>query len=63
MPTEAPRTLIGVLVAVVALLAAGVVAVGILVATNGQPDPPPALPAVEEPLGTHLDDLLESVTP
>ena len=62
VPTKR-RGLIGVLIAVVALLAAGVIAVGILVATNEKPDPAPTLPAVEEPLGTHLDDLLESVTP
>ena len=61
-PAKRPKV-VGILVAVVALLAAGVIAVGILIATNGQPDPPPTLPAVEEPLGTHLDELLESVTP
>lgn len=48
---------------VVALLAAVAVALGVAVAQTGESDPPPSLPAVEEPLGTHLDDLLEAVTP
>ena len=52
--------------AVVALIVAGALAVGVLVATSRENDAgsrPPTLPAVEEPLGGHLDDLLESVTP
>ena len=61
-PANRPKV-IRALIAVVALLAAGVIAVGVLIATNGRSDPPPTLPAVEEPLGTHLDELLESVTP
>jgi serine/threonine protein kinase len=54
---------IAVIVAVIALLVAGATAVGILVATTKPDTAVPTLPAVEEPLGTHLDDLLESVTP
>jgi serine/threonine protein kinase len=64
LPAKRPKG-IAVIGAVIALIVTGAAAVGILVATT-QPDPAssvPTLPAVEEPLGTHLDDLLESVTP
>lgn len=63
-PAKRPKG-IAAIVAVLAVVVAGAIAVGVLLATT-QPDAGstvPTLPAVEEPLGTHLDDLLESVTP
>ena len=48
--------------AVVAVVLVLVVAALVLVNVTGGTDEPPALPAVDEPLGTHLDDLLQSVT-
>ncbi|QIG39973.1 serine/threonine protein kinase [Microbacterium sp. 4R-513] len=51
---------VGVLLAIAV---ATVIAVGVAVSTNSAPDPTPSLPAVEEPLGTHLQDLLDEVTP
>ena len=63
-PARRPKG-IAAIVAVLAVVVAGAIAVGVLLATT-QPDAGstvPTLPAVEEPLGTHLDDLLESVTP
>ncbi len=41
-----------------------VVIVGLLIwGTADQPAIPPTLPAVEEPLGGHLQQLLDAVTP
>ena len=59
------RRMIGLVIAVLALILAGAIAVGAVFAANMRADAstPPALPSVGEPLGTHLDDLLESVTP
>ncbi|WP_460772282.1 serine/threonine-protein kinase [Microbacterium sp. GXF7504] len=48
------------------LVATAVVAAGIAWAARSprpSDDAPPTLPAVEEPLGGHLDDLMEAVTP
>ncbi|MFH8249368.1 serine/threonine-protein kinase [Microbacterium sp. B2969] len=53
-----------ILAGVVALVIAVAFAIGIAAAVNSaSPEPLPSLPANEEPLGTHLHDLLESVTP
>jgi serine/threonine protein kinase len=51
-------------VAIVAgILLAGAVVAGVLIASQPQPEPPPALPTNGEPLGTDLQNLLEEVTP
>lgn len=58
------RTWVLALIAfVVALIAATAIAAGLAVSANSAPDPTPSLPAVEEPLGTHPQDLLEEVSP
>lgn len=54
------RRTVTIVVAALLLVLAAVLLVR-LVAPGG--DTPPTLPAVDEPLGTHLDDLLQSVTP
>ena len=48
--------------AVAAVLLVLAVAAFVLAKVTGGTDEPPTLPDVEEPLGTHLDDLLQSVT-
>lgn len=54
---------------VVALAAAGVAVVGLVISLTlwgglaSAPAPPPELPQLEEPLGTHLQELLEEVSP
>lgn len=64
-PSARRRRIIGLLIAIVALVVALAIAVGAVVAANMGADAstPPVLPAVQEPLGSHLHDLLESVTP
>ncbi|MEP7764651.1 serine/threonine-protein kinase [Sanguibacter sp. 25GB23B1] len=54
------RRTLAVVFSALALLVAALVLVNIT-ARGG--DAPPTLPEVDEPLGTHLDDLLQSVTP
>ncbi|TDN92126.1 serine/threonine-protein kinase [Microbacterium sp. BK668] len=48
---------------VVALALAVAIGVGIAVSAGSQPEPAPSLPVVDQPLGTHLQDLLDEVTP
>ena len=50
-------------VIVVALVVGTAITVGVALSTNSAPDPTPSLPAVEDPLGSHLHDLLDEVTP
>ncbi|WP_345799890.1 serine/threonine-protein kinase [Microbacterium sp. AZCO] len=53
-----------ILAGIVALVIAAAFAIGVAAAvTSAEPEPIPTLPAVQEPLGTHLQDLLETVTP
>jgi serine/threonine protein kinase len=65
-PVASPGRRKGILVlsaiALVLVLAIAI-AVGVAVSNASAPDPTPTLPAVEEPLGTHLNDLLDEVTP
>lgn len=57
------RRIIALVSIVVALVIAIAIAVGIALTAKTEPDPAPALPTIEEPLGGHLEDLLEAVTP
>jgi len=63
--SPARRRLPAILAAAAAAVAALVVAIVVWtgVANNNTPAPAPELPAVEEPLGTHLDDLMDEVSP
>ncbi|HWI30505.1 MAG TPA: protein kinase [Microbacterium sp.] len=49
--------------AALVVIAAVVVALTLWNAAANEPPAPPTLPQVDEPLNTHLDDLLEQVTP
>jgi hypothetical protein len=40
-----------------------IVAIVVWGGTASSPTPPPDLPPVEEPLGTHLQDLMDEVSP
>jgi len=54
----------GLVAALFALLLACVVVVGLaMFSPNDDPAPAPTLPALEDPLGSHLEQLLDSVTP
>lgn len=55
-----PRRVVTFVVAVLVLVVAALVLVNVV---GGGTDDPPSLPEVDEPLGPHLDDLLQSVTP
>jgi serine/threonine protein kinase len=62
-PGRPRRRIVGLVSIVAALIVAAAIAVGIAATVANEPDPSPTLPAVEEPLGTHLDELLDAVTP
>jgi serine/threonine protein kinase len=58
------RVITRVTVALVALVAVVAVIVGVVALIPGaEPATPPALPAVDEPLGSHLEQLMDSVSP
>jgi hypothetical protein len=63
-PRTSRRRAALLLAGIVALVIAVALAIGVTAAVNAdKPEPLPSLPANVEPLGTHLHDLLESVTP
>ncbi|MEU1970734.1 serine/threonine-protein kinase [Microbacterium sp. NPDC019599] len=57
------RTTILLIAAAILLAIVAAVAIGIAAANQAEPEQAPPLPAIEEPLGTHLDELYEEVTP
>jgi serine/threonine protein kinase len=62
--TTRPRRRLAIIVGGIALaLAAVVVAALVWAGAASTPAPQPELPQMEEPLGTHLQDLLDEVTP
>jgi hypothetical protein len=46
-----------------ALVLAAAIVIGITLTVNGAADPAPSLPQVGEPLDSHLQDLLDEVSP
>jgi serine/threonine protein kinase len=63
-PAKSASRRLGAIVGAIVLAAAAiVVAIVVWGGTASSPTPPPDLPQVEEPLGTHLQELMDEVSP